>query len=641
MEITDASTLAIQKLLSLISVMQDSCRDLNFYLSKECNKTPQDLNTYTYENKYQLLLNDLVAGISALLQYSEPLKANLNHAFYKEMAENIDDALCNIIEYLNEGLLIKAVHLLDYQIFPSLQELWEELYFWGNIYPDEKRMKEYYKKEFADHHANTFLIKGLNADGLSIYKYKISFFIPVFNKLDYTKQCINSILKNTNFTKYPCEFILLNDGSTDGTQKYLESLELNADIKIVSFRKNVKTLIFSLAFRICEGEYFLFVNNDTLVTTGWLDNLLTCIESDPMIISATPCTPNTTNRQSDIEGLYPYKTTKDTLLHKNHSNPALWEERARIMPVIALYRSALVNKIGFADRLFYTMEFWDDDFSLRARRAGYKQILCRDTYCHHFGSITGKAGQLKENTLEKGRAIFYLKNHSDPWNNDFCYDYEAISLIQRVGFSNTKSKTLTILGIDCGYGDSLRQIKNIVKRNLTNINANSTKITVQTACTILDDENCSSDLRSISDQNLSSKNFHALGQEIGENCLDYIYLGRPLERYIDYASFLSMAKKTLKKNGILLFSVTNVYFKPVLESFLALAFPYNSMHVCFLNIASLQKKLAIDFTTMECAAPAELISGVENFKIHHILDKNNSSALPLLSTKYLKFCCKK
>lgn len=87
------------------------------------------------------------------------------------------------------------------------------------------------------------------------------------------------------------------------------------------------------------------------------------------------------------------------------------------------------------------MEFWDDDFSLRARRAGYKQLLCRDTYCYHFGSVTGKDAQLKENTLEKGRNLFLRKNHADAWGSGFCYDYQDIEVIKSTVLSGLDTRS--------------------------------------------------------------------------------------------------------------------------------------------------------------------------------------------------------
>lgn len=619
--LTTITTPLIREILSLINVMEETT--LEFC----CRLTEKSEN----DEKNQLLFNDLETGTSILLQYYDRLKPLLGRACYLEMSKNISHTLFCVADLINTNQDRKAIIKLKYQLCPILQELSEEIYFWGVIYPNPDAMKLYYKQEFALHHANSYIANKKP-------KYKLSFFIPVYNKLEYTKQCLSSIFQNTELEKFSYEFILLNDGSSDDTQDYFDSLNFD---KIIELKENVKTTIFSLAYRICEGEYFLFINNDTLVTKGWLDNLITCIESDPTLISATPCTPNTSNYQSDMDGFYTFTSLEKVTNHFNQSNPLLWEERARIMPVIAIYRSALVNQIGFSDRLFYTMEFWDDDFSLRARRAGYKQMLCRDTYCYHFGSVTGKEAQVKNNTLADGRKLFQFKNHMDPWDRDYCYDRQIISMAQSAGFSHFTGTRITILAIDCGFGDTPRQLINLLRKNIGTGFSKSTDIMLITAYMSVNEQLYAEDLKSVSQQCFFKKDWRTLFRTIGENCLDFIYVGKPLETYEDYNLLLELAVTSLKKDGRFLFSASNIYYKPFLESLLMLSFPENSEFVRFLNIASLQKKLTNLFSNMECATQPESQSGVEEFEAHHLTDKNNPTAKPLLSSKYLKFCCQK
>lgn len=634
MDIKETKTPLIKNVLSLIRVMEETCVQIYELLNKNafCFVNESD----SWEEECQILFNDLSAGINGLLNCQKPLKGNLNHAYFEEMTDNIDTALCNAISLINEDQIQEAAALLKYQLRPFLQELWEEVYYWGTIYPDPEKMDNYYKNEFADHHVSLYL-----PQKSSTYKYKISIFIPIFNKLDYTKKCINSILKNTDLSKYACEFILLNDGSSDQSQKYLEGLNLGADKKVLYLKRNVKTMIFSLAMRVCEGEFLLFVNNDTVVTKGWLDNLLLCIESDPAIISATPCTPNTSNLQADLEGRYPFSSIEELGRYENSSNPSLWEERARIMPVIALYRTKLINQIGLADRLFYTMEFWDDDFSLRARRAGYKQLLCRDTYCYHFGSITGKDAQLKENTLEKGRNLFLRKNHADAWGSGFCYDYQDIEAIKSTVLSglDTRSqnsedscnKQTAVLGIDCGFGDTLLQIKNVLRTI-------EKKTLVYSLCS---ERIYEEDSRAISDYHYFSEDISAGVDTLDDNHFYIIYISKPLEHYPEPNKLLALLRNKLKDGGLILFQMTNLYYKPFLESFLNFSFPDGRDSLKFLNLSFLQNYLRELFHQVDCAAQTEHVPGIEDFISVHMSEPMSSASAPLLTSRYLKFCCRK
>ena len=56
------------------------------------------------------------------------------------------------------------------------------------------------------------------------FKYKVSIIVTAYNKLEYTKAAIESIYKYTDFSKGEVELITKNNGSTDGTQEYFESL---------------------------------------------------------------------------------------------------------------------------------------------------------------------------------------------------------------------------------------------------------------------------------------------------------------------------------------------------------------------------------------------------------------------------------
>lgn len=483
----------------------------------------------------QININDITAALSALENVYDNQKIESLPIVYNEMFRNITWTIDKIIDNINEDQDEKAEDLTEFQLIPFIREWKEDTYFWLLVYPDSERMKQYYKSEFAMNHRNSYQNRG--------EKYLVSIFIPVYNKLEYTKKCLKSLYRHTDFEKYPCELILLNDGSTDGTEDYFDSLGVR---KVITLKENLKTLIFPLMYRVCQGKYAAFVNNDTILTEHWLDNLLTCIQSDPMIISAVPSTPNTSNLQA-MEVKITAENAEEAAKKHNHSNPLLWEERSRLMPVIALYDMDKVDTIGFADRYFYTMEYWDDDFSLRARRAGYKQILCKDTWCYHFGSVSGREDQVKNRTLQKGRDLFIKKHGVDAWGNGFCYDSYLMGLLEQT-IGSLPYET-TILGIDTGFGGDIRQLKNIIKRH-----GKRAKASVLI-----------SDLRFVDDFGpddysvLLSPYVYEIHKNMPEETFLYICIGQELSAYPVFAELLTECVDHLAKGGILTFYVSNPY----------------------------------------------------------------------------------
>nr|WP_243423517.1 glycosyltransferase [Anaerotignum lactatifermentans] len=316
-------------------------------------------------------------------------------------------------------------------LLPFLAELKEEIYFRGCVEPWKERWVSYYQEEFAAHHANGRPWREGDPP--------VTVFVPACGHLEATKNCVESILRHTPQADY--DLLLIDHGSRDDTRVYFQRVP---GARVMAMKENVRMLMFSSAFRACRGKYLAFVSNDTEVTEGWLERLTDCLETLPKAVSATPVTPATSNFQSQeavslAEGRF------------------CWRRRSRIMPVIGVYDREKVNEIGFADRLFWSMEFWDDDFSLRARRRGFWQMLCTNVYCHHLGSLTGRAAWEKEHTLAWGRELFWKKHGTDPWAKGFCRQEDLMVLVRQWRPSWSKAEGLAI---DCGFGDGPLEIGN-------------------------------------------------------------------------------------------------------------------------------------------------------------------------------------
>ena len=101
----------------------------------------------------------------------------------------------------------------------------------------------------------------------------------------------------------------------------------------------------------------------------------------------------------------------------NQLNPALWEEHSQLMPFLHIVRCDLVRFCA-ADPVFTRAEFVDDDLSTLLRRSGWRQILLKDTFVHHFGSVTLGEGRRKAagNALDEMRRVYYEKWGVDAWD---------------------------------------------------------------------------------------------------------------------------------------------------------------------------------------------------------------------------------
>jgi GT2 family glycosyltransferase len=65
-------------------------------------------------------------------------------------------------------------------------------------------------------------------------------------------------------------------------------------------------------------------------------------------------------------------------------------EMNKLIGFCMMMKKEAINKIGLLDENFLIGNFEDDDYCIRLRKAGYKLILCNDTFIHHFGSVSFK-----------------------------------------------------------------------------------------------------------------------------------------------------------------------------------------------------------------------------------------------------------
>jgi len=461
-------------------------------------------------------------------------QADLSMSQCFNIIENFNHSIGNMADQIMYGDKRRSEIILEFEIIPLLAELKEDLYFFVLIYPDKQKMDKYYKEEFALNHQNEYI-----RDGKA--RFDVSIVVTAWNKLDYTRQCIESLFQFTDLKGLNCELITINHGSQDATSEYFESLPHE---KKINFKKNMRMVFPAYIIRVVEGKYCAMINNDVVLTTNWLENLLKCISSDGKIAITSPVAPNTSNLQGIPVSYNSIEEMQEFSAGYNVSNSRLWDERVRLCPPIAMLNMNIVNKTGFLDRYYIHLEFSDDDNGLLFRRNGYKQILQKDTFCHHFGSVTLGESQRANSTLEKSRKLFFDKHGVDPWDTGSCYD---LNIISNLDFN--KSGYVNILGIDAGMGSTPLQIKNELRQK------GNDKATLYN---FTDDIKFEPDLKHYSDH-YSFGSVKNIGDFYEDEKFDYIYIGKKLEEYDDFENLLLMLKKILKKNGQLIFQINNPY----------------------------------------------------------------------------------
>ena len=301
-------------------------------------------------------------------------------------------------------------------------------------------------------------------------EFVTSIIILSYNGLEYTQLCLQSIRKNTKPGTY--EIIVVDNGSTDGSAEWLAS---QTDIRCIFNKKNVGfPKGCNQGLKIAKGTDLLLLNNDTIVTPHWLDNMLIALHSRANV-GAVGCLTNYCANEQIIS--LPYQSIEELMEVTdmfNQSDPIKWHPWMMLVGYCLLFKREVYLRLGGLDEEFSPGNYEDDDYCLRMRKAGYELLLCEDTYIHHFGSVAFIGNndivrqRIKEERyrklLEKNRKYFMGK-----WNIKGGYrdHHRMIDLL----YSELKSRQ-EVLIVNCELGYDLywlnRKISQVSLYGLTN-----------------------------------------------------------------------------------------------------------------------------------------------------------------------------
>lgn len=221
---------------------------------------------------------------------------------------------------------------------------------------------------------------------------KTSIVILTHNQLAMTIGCLESIRRHTPEEH---EIIIIDNGSTDGTQGYAR---LQPDVIL---HENEENLGFAKGcnqgIELATGDNVLFLNNDTIMTKDWLKNMLQALYSSEHIGMVGPVTNYSSGHQripvsySDLAGLDAFSQSHV----EAHAGSKL--SVRRLVGFCLLAKRSVLDEIGGFDERFGLGNYEDDDLCLRAIRQGYGLYVALDSFIHHYGHAT--MNQLRSDSL--------------------------------------------------------------------------------------------------------------------------------------------------------------------------------------------------------------------------------------------------
>jgi len=223
---------------------------------------------------------------------------------------------------------------------------------------------------------------------------------------DVLKKCLLSVFRND----YPnFEIVLVDNNSTDGSFEMAKS-----DFSKPSFIKNQENLGYAAGCNVGirfalerMADYVLLLNNDVEVEKDFLTRLVKVAESDEQVGILSPIIFNGfTQKIWFSEGKISWLRMKS--VQKQIIRTTDFYQSTFITGCSMLVKAEVFKKAGLLDEDYFL--YWEDvDFSLRSKKAGFKNIVVTSSWVYHFEQ-SQKNIENKTYWLVISGLIFFKKN---------------------------------------------------------------------------------------------------------------------------------------------------------------------------------------------------------------------------------------
>jgi len=249
---------------------------------------------------------------------------------------------------------------------------------------------------------------------------KVSILVPNFNGKELLGENLSSVIDAAKNYKGECEIIVIDDGSTDGTEDFIKSSFF--EVKTIRV-KNTSGYAIACNYGAdyCNGEIIIFLNNDVKAELNFIEPLVKHFEDESIFaVGARSIIPkkgyiNETISQGFFKNgvlvlEYPGKNEKEDFFDK--PRPIL-----HVCGAAFACRKDRFLKLGGFDTIFKPIYWEDVDLSYRAWKRGWHSIYEPKSIVYHKHSSTVNnfySERYIKYISRRNRILFYWKNITDP-----------------------------------------------------------------------------------------------------------------------------------------------------------------------------------------------------------------------------------
>lgn len=222
--------------------------------------------------------------------------------------------------------------------------------------------------------------------------------VPIYNARPAVSDCLRSLEKHSD----AATVVLIDDASTDSELKpLLASFADNNGWQLITHISN-QGFVFSAneGLRHSNNDTIL-LNSDTLVTSGWLREYDACRRAIANLATASPFSNNATicsfpqfmkNNRIPVSIDILAKIIRE-------SHTPLYPEIPTAVGFCMLITQQAIDQVGLLDENTFGKGYGEEnDFSMRAREIGMRNVLCDTAFIAHIGSCSFSEMAVKPDT---------------------------------------------------------------------------------------------------------------------------------------------------------------------------------------------------------------------------------------------------
>jgi GT2 family glycosyltransferase len=236
--------------------------------------------------------------------------------------------------------------------------------------------------------------------------------IPTYNGRALLGPCLESVARHRpSDPGLSIEVIVADDASTDETAEWLALA--HPEVRLVRLERNGGfCAAANLGIAAAQGRFIQLLNNDTLVTEGWIEAGLAPF-ADPTVGSVAPLVvvrsdPARVDSAGDSYALVGWPTKR------GHGQPRILFAARPVEDVFgasgssAFYRTPALRRVGGFDP-FFGSYYEDIDLAFRLRWAGYRCVFTPRCVIHHDVSATYNHGSptLQRRMARNAEIVFW------------------------------------------------------------------------------------------------------------------------------------------------------------------------------------------------------------------------------------------